>query len=264
MYVSSLSQLVKQHENENKIYLSQELYDEAIEKGKNKNQIAVINHDEVHMIDNELFAQIHEKFPKSFKHHENFFIAKNEASEYLDKIEFAVMHQFNFEGADVNKDGVLSHAEYLDTNSEINILTGDIKTPRQTLPFDVVMMAENDHTPFTTKDEIMNLHIVMDKNKDGFVTTQEQFEEFEEERNSILDAMLGGSGGNSQLQEKLDKLNEQKRKIEKEIIRLTQQMQKTKDEDHKLLLQNQLIGTQARLTGVVGQIMTVLQQQMSG
>jgi DNA-binding transcriptional MerR regulator len=236
-----------------KVYISQELWDKAKEFSHHPNKTAVIFGEQTMAIENDILDTLKMTFPNSFSKHDNILLAKNEAKEYLNKIANLVLNELNVANADVDKNGMISMAESLDTRNTINEFTGTISKPRDYLPVDLIRIVEQDNSNFMSINDILNLHIELDKNKDGDVTIKEIIDDATP-KNYASEPLEPGD------QNILEELYEQQRELEKKISDLMSKMAGMKNEEDILLAQDQLNSLNTQLSAINAKIMSILDE----
>ncbi len=241
--------------NKDTIYISKDLFEEAKKSSHYFNKTAVIFNNQVMAIENEILKTLKDEFKQDFKKYENILIAKNKAEEYLKKISNYVLAGLNVANADKNQDGMITIAESLDTRNIVDEHSSLILKPRDVLPLGLINIIEKDNSNFMSVNDILNLHISLDKNKDGVVTIQEITED-ENIRNNQIEESSNGGG-----KDILDELYERQRKLQKQITQLTLKMSNA-DEEQSQMLQDKLAGLNSQLSAVTAQIMAILKERM--
>ncbi len=231
-------------EPKNKLYLSKSL----LEKAKNINKTtatktAVIYNNKVIAINNAILRELKNDYKGDFQQYDGVLIANNKAQSYLEKISDYVLNDLNVKNADKNRDGMISMAESLDTKNIIDEQSGSILKPRDVLDPKLIKQIEKDNSNFMSINDIINLHIELDKNKDGKVSIKEAKANIPKNSNQIQSASS-----------ELDKLYKRLEKLQKEIGEITVKLMHTNDEKRKKELQIQLGIKNSELMAVLDQI----------
>ena len=92
-------------------------------------------------------------------------IAKDNAKSYLIKLSDYINNDLNVAKADKNKDGLITMVESLDIKNIVNADT--FLKPRDVLSEKELKELEKDTRVVMTTNDIFNIHIELDKNKDG-------------------------------------------------------------------------------------------------
>ena len=175
-----------------------------------QNTTAVIYGDQVTAIDNDILKGLLSDFQGDFSKYQNIVIADNQAKDYLEKITEFVLEDLNVANADKNKDGFISIAESLDTK---NTITEDDKIvkARDALPKDVIKEIEKDDSIFMSINDIINVHIQLDTDKDAKVSVEEIYDKYSDLK-SQKNGETSDSGGNgsvvAMLYKQLEKIDE--------------------------------------------------------
>ncbi len=191
-----------QNQGNDKIILKKELFEEAKKLTNNKNK-ALIFDNSIVVLDMYVIQELHQTFKGDIKKYDNIFIATNRAKNYINKIIDFVLNDLNVAKADGNHDGFLTVAESLDAKRVVK--DGEV------LSLQEIKELEKNNEIFISVNEIINLHIKLDKNKDGKVKINEIEKDLKSKEN------VQKPKGNDSL---LDKLYERLKKIEQQIKKL--------------------------------------------
>jgi len=279
-------QNITNNQNTNKsketIYVKKELFEQAQKHSNNYNSYGVIYGDRVLSISEKNLNDLKNIFEKDMLQYENIYVAKGNAKNYLDQISNLVLEDLNVKNADKNKDGIISHAESLDVKNVLDFERNSILKPRDVLKEEDIKKIEQDNSTFMSINDIIDLHIQIDKNKDGDVS----FEEIglhiyqKNEKNlpplnnaADMDPLLVKEGGGNPLEgvnsisdeEKMEKLKELFKKLnelQKKLNDLTSKLQSASDRE-KMLLNDQINQLNAQITVIFTQIFQIYKQLLS-
>ena len=206
------------------IYLSKDLLQKAHTANHEVNRTAVIYGDKVMAIDNSVLGGLESEYKQGFSQYQGILIARGEAQKYIQKISDFVLKDLNVANADKNHDGMISVAESLDTRRIVDEKNGKILKPTEVLPISSVIQIKKDNSNFMSINNIINIQIKLDKNKDGKVSIKE-----------IKDGQPTQEAGSSGI----DALYKQLEKLEKEAAKIIEKLTHA-DKKHVKALQRQL------------------------
>jgi hypothetical protein len=192
-----------------KIYISQDLLSKAHVANNQPNKTAVIYDDKVVAIDNNILGGLRGEYKQDFQQYQGILIARGEAQKYIQKISDYVLKDLNVANADKNHDGMISVAESLDTRRIVDEKTGSILKPTEVLSISLVSEIKKDNSNFMSVNDIINLHMKLDKNKDGKVSIKE---------------IKDGEPTQGTAQSAIDKLYKRLEKLQKELAKLNNKL----------------------------------------
>jgi len=207
-----------------KIYLSKDLLKKAQMANNEPNRTAVIYGNKVVAIDNGILGGLESEYKQGFSQYKGILIARGAAQKYIQKISDFVLKDLNVANADKNHDGMISVAESLDTRRIVDEKNGTILKPIEVLPVSSVIEIKKDNSNFMSINDIINIQIKLDKNKDGKISIKE-----------IKDGQPTKGVGQSII----DGLYKQLAKLEKEAAKIIKKLTHA-DEKHAKILQRQL------------------------
>ncbi len=207
-----------------KIYLSKDLLKKAQMANNEPNKTAVIYGDKVVAIDNGILGGLESEYKRGFSQHKGILIAKGGAQKYIQKISDFVLKDLNVANADKNHDGMISVAESLDARRIVDKKNGTILKPIEVLPISSVIQIKKDNSNFMSINDIINIQLKLDKNKDGKISIKE-----------IKDGQLTKGAAQSAI----DSLYKQLAKLEKEAAKIIAKLTHA-DKKQSKVLQRQL------------------------
>ena len=218
-----------------KIYLSKDLLQKAHTANHEVNRTAVIYGDKVVAIDNSVLGGLESEYKQGFSQYQGILIARGEAQKYIQKISDFVLKDLNVANADKNHDGMISVAESLDTRRIVDEKNGKILKPSEVLPIGLTTQIKKDNSNFMSINDIINIQLKLDKNKDGKVSIKE-----------IKKGEPAQSG--------IDKLYKQLEKLEKEAAKIIEKLTHA-DKKHAKGLQRQLAIKNVQILAVLDRLM---------
>jgi len=230
-------------DSRNTLYLSNSLLEKAKNINEQANKTAVIYNNKVVAIDNTVLGELKNDYRRDFQQYNGVLIANGKAQNYLEKISNYVLKDLNVENADKNKDGMISMAESLDTRNIIDEQSGSILKPRDVLDPKLIKQIEKDNSNFMSINDIINLHIELDKNKDGKVSIKEAKADILQNDNQIQSASS-----------ELDKLYKKLEKLQKELLKITTKLMQIDDEKKQKELQMQMGIKNSEIMAILDQI----------
>ena len=276
-------QNIKNNQNTNKakknIYVKKELFEQAQRHSSNYNSYGVVYGDKVLSISEKNLNDLKNIFKKDMLQYENIYVAKGDAKNYLDQISNLVLKDLNVKNADKDNNGIISYAESLDVKNILDFQSNSILKPRDVLNEEDIKKIEQNNSTFMSINDIINLNIKIDKNKDGEVSFKEIglhiYQKNEKNLSSLndsggIDPFLAAKGGGNPLEgttsitdeEKMEKLKELFKKlneIQKKLNDLTIKLQSASDRE-KMLLNDQINQLNAQMAVVLTQIFQIYKQ----
>jgi len=276
-------QNITNNQNTNKsketIYVKKELFEQAQKHSSNYNSYGIVYGDKVLSISEKNLNDLKNIFKKDMLQYENIYVAKGNAKNYLDQISNLVLEDLNVKNADKNKDGIISYAESLDVRNILDFERNSILKPRDVLKEEDIKKIEQNNSTFMSINDIIDLHIQIDKNKDGDVSFKELglYAYQKNEKNlpplnnsGDMDPLSVGEGGGNPLEgvnsisdeEKMEKLKELFKKLnelQKKLNDLTSKLQSASDRE-KMLLNDQINQLNAQISVVFTQIFQIYKQ----
>ncbi len=207
-----------------KIYLSKDLLQKAHTANHEVNRTAVIYGDKVMAIDNSVLGGLESEYKQGFSQYQGILIARGEAQKYIQKISDFVLKDLNVANADKNHDGMISVAESLDTRRIVDEKSGKILKPSEVLPIGLTTQIKKDNSNFMSINDIINIQIKLDKNKDGKISIKE---------------IKDGQPTKGAAQSAVDSLYKLLKKLEKEAAKIIERLTHA-DEKQTKVLQRQL------------------------
>ena len=248
----------KSSSSNEKITISKDTLDKALELNReNSNQVAVIFDNKVMAIDDTNFTDLKNQFKDDFVQYRGVLIAKNGAKEYLEKIESFVLKDLNVGSADKNSDGNLSVAESIYAKNIVDFEQSRISSLSEVAPSDELERLKGNNSHFISINEIININMQIDTNKNGKVSMEElksDFNKFEKE-----DVSLSGGAGDSE--SILEKLYKKLKELQKQIAKITAKMESSSEEEAQMY-QGQLVALNSQVAGINAQIMKILQKDL--
>ncbi len=175
-------------------------------------------------IDNSVLGGLESEYKQGFSQYQGILIARGEAQKYIQKISDFVLKDLNVANADKNHDGMISVAESLDTRRIVDEKNGKILKPSEVLPIGLTTQIKKDNSNFMSINDIINIQIKLDKNKDGKISIKE---------------IKDGKATEGAAQSAIDKLYKQLEKLEKEAAKIIEKLTHA-DEKQTKVLQRQL------------------------
>lgn len=276
-------QNITNNQNTNKaketIYVKKELFEQAQRHSSNYNSYGVVYGDKVLSISEKNLNDLKNIFKKDMLQYENIYVAKGDAKNYLDQISNLVLKDLNVKNADKDNNGIISYAESLDVKNILDFQSNSILKPRDVLNEEDIKKIEQNNSTFMSINDIINLNIKIDKNKDGEVSFKEIglhiYQKNEKNLSSLndsggIDPFLAAKGGGNPLEgttsitdeEKMEKLKELFKKlneIQKKLNDLTSKLQSASDRE-KMLLNDQINQLNAQMAVVLTQIFQIYKQ----
>lgn len=231
----------------NIIALSKDTLDNAKNLNILPSQTAVIFGSEVIALDNKNLDSLKKEFKNDFVDYDGIVIAKGNAENYLKNISNYVNNDLNIANADKNRDGLITMGESLDIRNIIDVDNKSLLKLREILSEEEISEIEKDTTIFMTTADIFNIHIELDKNKDGKIT----LEEITESKNTTE---LNNTN-KSDNKDILEKLYQKQRELLKQISELSSVANPSDNQ------QSQINGLNAQLQNINTQILTILKQR---
>lgn len=224
---------------------------DTLDNAKNLNilptQTAVIFGNEVIALDNKNLDSLKKEFKNDFVDYDGIVIAKDNAENYLKNILNYVNNDLNIANADKNRDGLITMGESLDIRNIIDVDNKSLLKPREILSEEEILEIEKDTTILITTADIFNIHIELDKNKDGKITLEEITES-----KSTTESNNTNKSDNKDI---LEELYQKQRELFKQISQLSSVANPSDSQ------QSQINGLNAQLQGINAQISAILKQR---
>lgn len=231
----------------NIIALSKDTLDNAKNLNILPSQTAVIFGSEVIALDNKNLDSLKKEFKNDFVDYDGIVIAKGNAENYLKNILNYVNNDLNIANADKNRDSLITMGESLDIRNIIDVDNKSLLKPREILSEEEISEIEKKTTILMTTADIFNIHIELDKNKDGKITLEEITES-----KSTTESNNTNKSDNKDI---LEKLYQEQQELLKQVSQLSSVANPSDSQ------QSQINGLNAQLQNINAQISTILKQR---
>ncbi|SFP96681.1 OmpH family outer membrane protein [Hydrogenimonas thermophila] len=232
-----------------RVSISKDTLDEAKRIDRSADEAIVIFDKQIISLKQDTLNTLQDIYKNDFIERDGIFIAKGVAKDYLNKISNFVLNDLKVAEADKNRDGVISVAESLDLKRVVNLQNGSLDRARDHLPSEIVKEMSTDNSYFMSTSEIIDLHINIDKNRDGKVTVDE-----------IVEDMAQRAGSEDRYEDILEKLQKELEKLQKELGRLNQELQLSVDDNRKEMLLKQIRFVSTKMNTVIAEIEEIMEQ----
>jgi len=229
------------------ISLSKDTLDNAKNLNILPSQTAVIFGNEVIALDNKNLDSLKKEFKNDFVDYDGIVIAKDNAENYLNNILNYVNNDLNIANADKNRDDLITMGESLDIRNIVDVDNKSLLKPREILSEEEILEIEKDTAILITTADIFNIHIELDKNKDGKITLEEITES-----KSTTESNNTNKSDNKDI---LEELYKKQRELFKQISQLSSVANPSDSQ------QSQINGLNAQLQGINAQISAILKQR---
>ena len=238
-----------QVQNQETIYMSKGLYEEAKNANDDPNKTAVIFNNKVVLVDNEKLESLKNEFPNDFKKYEDILIASKDAEKYLNKNSNNLLTPSN-----EDNNAITSKVKSLNTNNIIS-------KQRDELEAEFKGTRNKNNSNFNSANELLNLKISLNKDKNLDITNDKI-----QDSNTSKDKTQEADISNDKTDEasnkdkgNLEELYKRQSKLQKQVSQVTMQMSKA-DEEETENLQNKLSSLNAEIAVIQEQIMAQIKE----
>jgi hypothetical protein len=231
----------RENSQQNKLYISQQLFDEAQDISTNSEYYGLIYDQQVVAINESNINTLSNLFGTNFVQYENIYIATNEAENYMQEVENYVLNNLSgSNSSSVSLNDSVSIESVLSSELYSLLSTGD---------------NQSEQSSFISVNDIINSHIASSSATNTADSSSQTSEESSEQSTSQTQSTTETSSSDSELQE----LYAQLAKLEQEMGALLSQRNSV-DKNEQQNIEQQISSLNGQIATVNSQIQSLLNE----